>query len=342
MSGCAPSVTADPPTESPEAPALGSDVDDRCDGLISPVDYEGLWEGDLEPLGYFSYGAASTANMWATALVQSEALICSWGDETGAPAALLIVMGEGEDGARRTAATFADASSPYAAVPILDGAYVACRGDEVKSCHWNLLYGSDWISLMIVGLTADDIVSAEVVTTAQGPLVSALAEAVGALDIPATPQATPTVDCNALLSPDALAGPLGVEAAQIAVLPSPSLEERPLEESSPEIGQMMWKYAADLLGYSSCGIQIDGQVVGAVLSARDSAWVLQDSSAQQPQLTPIDGHGDGVKDCTGDDSATSCIVAFASGDDLFHSQFVVPTGMDGAAIALAVLELMLV
>lgn len=347
LTGCASSVDmgqpSDSPTESPEAPALGNAIDDRCDGLISPVDYEGLWSGDLEPLGYSSYGAATAETLSATALVQSDALICGWwSDEADIPAALMFVMGDGEDGFRRTEATFAAAGSPYTAVPILDGAYIACRGEGIVTCHWNVLHGSDWISLMIVDVAVDDVaVGADLSTTAPARLVSALAEAVEALDIPRTRSATPAADCIALLSPGDLVEPLGVEAARITVIPSPPLEEASIESSSPEFGQVMWKYAYEMLGYSGCGVQIDGHLVGVVIIATDSAWVLQDSSAQQPKLEQIDDHGDGVKECTPNGSSTSCTVAFASGDDLLLAQFAVPSELDGAAIALAALELLL-
>ncbi|MEO6533110.1 MAG: hypothetical protein ABIO06_06010 [Pseudolysinimonas sp.] len=347
MSGCVSSLNGGQhsarPSASPAAQALGSAVDDRCKGLISPADYKELWAGSLKPIGYTSYGAGSDQTMAGTALVQSKALVCSWSDQGGAPAALMIAMGGGADGFHRTQATFAAPGSHYVAVPLVDGAYVACRGDaSQQTCHWNVLSGSDWISLMIVGLTAGEVASPDLVTTGQGPLVSALAKAVSALHVPKTPSATPSVDCNKLLTPGALVEPLGVESSRITVAPSPALEKRSLDESSPEFGQMMWKYAYDLLGYSGCGILVDGHLVGAAVIAKDSAWVLHDSSAQQPKLQKIGGHGEGVEECTSEDSSSSCVVAFASGNDLLFAEFVVPKQMDGTAVALATLELLLV
>jgi hypothetical protein len=334
----APSAT---PTSSAEAPALGSAVDERCNDLLAPTDYDGLWDGELEPLGYTSFGASSTTAMEGTALVQSEALICSWSDHTGAPAALMIVMGDGADGFRRTEAAFADPSSPYASVPILDGAFVACRGDESLACHWNVLSGSDWISFLIEGVSAEQAATSNLPTSASAGLVSALANAVRRVKLPATPAAAQTGDCRELVTPDLLAEPLGVEAARVEVLPSPALETRSLEDTSPEFGQLMWKHAYDLLGYSSCGIQIDGHVIGAVVVAPAAAWVLHDSSALQPTLEPIGDYGDGVRACTSSDTSDACTVAAVAADDLAVAQIVAPPGVDADAIATAVLGLLL-
>jgi hypothetical protein len=343
VSGCAfgPVIVqpSDTPSESPEA-APASAIDDRCDGLISTADYEGLWEGDLEPLGYFSYGAATTETMSATALVQSEALICSWNDAGGTPAVLMFVMRGGEEGFRRTEATFADPSGPYTAVSLLDGAYVACRGGDIVACHWNVLHGSDWISVLVEGGTPEQVLNDDLTSTAPAHLVAALAEAVTPLDIPTTPAATPPVDCNTVLSPGVLVEPLGVDAGRIAIAPSPSLEEATLEQSSPEFGQVMWKYAEILLGYSACGVLIDDHLVGVAMIAPDSAWVLHDPSAQQPELQQIGGYGDGIHECAPAGSTTICTAAVASGDDLLFTEFQVPEGIDGAAITLAVIALL--
>ena len=197
--------------------------------------------------------------------------------------------------------------------------------------------------MLIVGLTSDDIVSADQVKADQGPLVTALAEAVGALDLPKTPPAASVADCATQLTPDALAGPLGAPADLITVLPSAPLEETSIQESgsTPETGQVMWKYAYEQLGYSSCGILIDGNLVGAVLNAGDAAWVLEDPTAQQAELGPIDGHGDGIRSCEpGGGGSSACSVAYASGDDLLFAQFIVPEGLDGVEIALDTLELL--
>ena len=133
MSGCAGGGAVAHPSNSPatsaaapdpsESPVLRSGLDDRCDGLASPDDYKGLWDDDLVAAAYSSYGAGSSAAMSGTALVQSEAMLCTWLTADGDPAAIMIAMGGGEDGFRRTEAAFTSADGPYAAVPILDGAY---------------------------------------------------------------------------------------------------------------------------------------------------------------------------------------------------------------------------
>lgn len=324
-----------------EPPITETQVDERCDGLLSATDVDGLWAGDLVPEQQFPFGAAATWTMEGTALVQSEALICTWLREDDTPAALLVVMGDGEDGFRRSEALFRDAGGPYVAVPIFDAAYVACRKDEVVSCHWNVLNGADWISLFLIDVPEEQMLAGDLTATASAHVVSAVGDAVRALEIPPTPSTTPPSECTVRLTPDTLAGPLGVEAARVTVLPSPRLEEETLEGTSPRAGQVMWKYAYELLGYSNCGIHVDGRLVGVAFVATGSGWVLRDSAAVQPELVEVGGHGDGIEECTPQGSLTSCTVAFASGDDLYFAQFGVPSELDGAAIALATLELLL-
>lgn len=273
--------------------------------------------------------------------MQSEALICSWADEAGDPAAIAIVMGDAAEGFHRSEEIFAASGSQYVSVPLLDGAFVACRGDSEQSCHWNVLDGSDWISLLIVGLQPDEVDSLDAVTSGQSPVVTSVAQAAAQLDIPRTPSGTPTIDCSAKLTPAAIGPILGVDPSRVAVLPSPPLEQSSLENSSPETGQVMWKYAYELLGYSSCGVTVDGSLIGAVTVATDSAWVLQDPDAQQPVPRPIDGHGNGVISKTRIDSQTwSSSAAFASGDDLLLDQFFLPAGLDGESIVVSILELL--
>jgi hypothetical protein len=324
LTGCAlvpgGSQPSAPPTATPVAQESGGAVDDRCQGLISAPDYEGLWDGGLEPIEYASYGAGSTVTMSGTALVQSESLICSWSDEAGGPAALMIAMAGGEDGFRRTEAIFGSSSSPYNSVRILDGAFVACRGDGSQSCHWNVLDGSTWISVLLAGLTEEQVFHDGLLMPEPARLVSALAESVRGLDLAKTPAAAQPRNCTAYLNPGNLAAPMGVPAANLSVIPQPSLEESSIDERSPVHGQMMWKYAAELLGYSTCGILVDGHLVAVATIAPAGAWVLEDSAAEQPEIVPITGHGSGVEDCTGEASSRSCTVAFASGNDLLFIQ----------------------
>ena len=113
LSGCVAGGNGGQPSSTPsDAPAPVSAIDERCDGLVAPEVSQVIWDGELESVQYTSHGVRSTTTMGATALVQSEALICSWTQETGAPAALLIAMGDSADGFTRSEPTFAE-DSPY-------------------------------------------------------------------------------------------------------------------------------------------------------------------------------------------------------------------------------------
>jgi hypothetical protein len=344
LGGCGISLDAGQPSGPPtESPAPDSFRDDRCDGLTSAADSDWVWEGGLQPGLKFPYGALSTLTMQGTALVQSEALICSWDDQDGDPAAFMIVMGEGEEGYRRSEPSFADPDNRYLSVPILDGAYLACERVDEDSllCHWNVLHGSDWISLFVRGIPLEDLASGDLAGSQSAGMVSALAQAVGELDIPKTPSGTPNAICTERLSPATLAEPLGMEAARIKVVPGPTLEES-FGHASPQFGVVMWKYAYELLGYSTCGIVIDGgAAIGAVMISTNSAAILQDSSAMQPDVVEIEGLGQGIETCMLEDSPPFCTVAVVVGEDLFLIQFNVPSDMDGAAMARAALGVML-
>lgn len=314
MTGCAPVAEERP------APDVAADDDTgwrdpRCPELRDDEQFAGFWSVPVESDDYVSFGASSVWNMQGSALIQAGALVCAWSADEAASSALVIALGDGAEGFRRSEASFADPASGYQAVDRWDGAFVTCRTDGTPRCHWNVLAGTTWLSVLLTDVPRGDLGDVDLSTTASADLV---ADLVGRLDVTELTTATtePALwSCASTLAPDAVADVFDVEVSRLGGSSGASVEYA-LGRSTPDFGQTMWAYAQEILGYRECHLTLDGQRAAAIVSAPGGAWALEDADLAPEELVEVANLGRGLDRCETEGDYTLCTVAVTRGDDL--------------------------
>jgi hypothetical protein len=300
----------------------GAPVDERCADLELPDAVADLWDGPYDQTGFPHYGTADWSLMHGTMLVQSDALICLWTDSSGEPVISLIAIGEADDGYRLSEPAYAEEDS-YIPVPLADGAYVGCWTDQSTNCHWNVLSGSTWVSVILSGLPSDAPASASTPGSGLSALVETLASLSADLRLPAIPSSGSDFErCLSTITPESIASAYGIDAGRVSLLSMPAVDGS-IFESHPDFGEMMAPYVMNRLGFSKCGVVVDESVFAIFIIAPEAAWVLEDPNAQRPEPVEIAGRGLGLDGCErsplapDSEELTLCILATSVGEDLY-------------------------
>lgn len=311
MTGCTP-FGGEAPTPAPaDEPAVDGWLDPRCVGVTDDEQFARTWPDPPEAVGYASFGATSVWNMQGSALIQAGALVCAWGSDGSESSALLIALGDGADGFLRSEQSFGDPAFGYLPVDRWDGAYVACRTDGVPRCHWNVLDGTSWVSVLLRDVPAADLTAADLATTASADLVAALLDRVAKVEQTSVSVAPDAWSCASTLTPESVAALLDVESNRLGGSPGAPVEYA-LGRSTPDFGQTMWAYAQELLGYRECHLSLDGQQVASIVSAPGGAWLLEGAEG----LVEVANLGPGLDGCETEADFTLCTVAVTRDDDL--------------------------
>ena len=334
LGGCV-SVVIETPTPGPAVTAhSGGWMDPRCSEIGGGPEFSLLWAVAPEATAYHSYGAESVWSMQGSALIQAGALVCVWGSDGEAPSAVMIAMGEASEGFRRSEPSFADPASGYSPVDRWDSAYATCRTDGALRCHWNVLAGSTWVSVLLRDVPKSDVEAADLATTSSAEFVATLVERVrqvGPLPAASDPGSW---SCASTLTPELVAAAWEVDASRLGASAGAPLEAA-LGRSTPDFGQTMWAYAQELVGYRECHLALDGEMVASIVSAPGGAWLLDSPNIAPGELAgDVAGLGPGLDRCETESGFTLCTVAVARGEDLVVVQ--VPAGStEDAARAVA-------
>jgi hypothetical protein len=337
MTGCGPVAVE------PRAPDATADDpgwrDPRCPELGDDDQFAGFWSLPLESDGYHSFGASSVWNMQGSALIQAGALVCEWSADDAASSALVIALGDGAEGFRRSEASFADPVSGYQAVDRWDGAFATCRTDGTPRCHWNVLAGTTWLSVLLTDVPSDDLAATDLATTSSADLVSSFVDRLVVTELTTATAEPDSWSCASTLAPDAVADVFEVEVSRLGGSSGAPLEYA-LGRSTPDFGQTMWAFAQEILGYRECHLTLDGNQAAAIVSAPGGAWALEDASLSPEELDEVGNLGRGLDRCETEGDYTLCTVAVTRGEDLVVVQVPASSTADLArsqAVAIAAL-----